>query len=116
MEIEGRGVPHAADRPRGGDPLLHARPGRLHDRSRPGHRYPARRSRQKAPAGHLRVSLAGALTREPSAGVSGTGSPPFSGSEVGRAPSPALRSGSTPELIEDGVTGFLAEDVDDLVE
>src|SRR5256884_5887120 len=28
----------------------------------------------------------------------------------------ALRSGSTPELIEEGVTGFLAEDVDDLVE
>ena len=28
----------------------------------------------------------------------------------------ALRNGSTPELIEDGVTGFLAEDVDDLVE
>jgi len=40
------------------------------------------------------VSLAGALTREPSAGVSGTGSPPFSGSEAGGAPSPAVGGGS----------------------
>src|SRR5437867_3406420 len=35
---------------------------------------------------------------------------------VAGTPVLALRSGSTPELIEDGVTGFLAEDVDDLVE
>jgi glycosyltransferase involved in cell wall biosynthesis len=34
---------------------------------------------------------------------------------VAGTPVLALRSGSTPELIEDGVTGFLAEDVDDLV-
>ena len=35
---------------------------------------------------------------------------------VAGTPVLALRSGSTPELIEEGVTGFLAEDVDDLVE
>ena len=35
---------------------------------------------------------------------------------VAGTPVLALRSGSTPELIEDGVTGFLAEDADDLVE
>ena len=35
---------------------------------------------------------------------------------VAGTPILALRSGSTPELIEEGVTGFLAEDVDDLVE
>ena len=35
---------------------------------------------------------------------------------VAGTPILALRVGSTPELIEDGVTGFLAEDVDDLVE
>src|SRR2546426_10707306 len=35
---------------------------------------------------------------------------------VAGTPILALRSGSTPELIEDGVTGFLAEDVDGLVE
>jgi glycosyltransferase involved in cell wall biosynthesis len=35
---------------------------------------------------------------------------------VAGTPVLALRSGSTPELIEDGVTGFLAEDEDDLVE
>jgi glycosyltransferase involved in cell wall biosynthesis len=35
---------------------------------------------------------------------------------VAGTPTLALRSGSTPELIEDGVTGFLAEDVDGLVE
>ncbi|OLE36828.1 MAG: hypothetical protein AUG48_06145 [Actinobacteria bacterium 13_1_20CM_3_68_9] len=35
---------------------------------------------------------------------------------VAGTPVLALRSGSTPELIEDGVTGFLAEDVDDLVD
>jgi glycosyltransferase involved in cell wall biosynthesis len=34
---------------------------------------------------------------------------------VAGTPVLALRSGSTPELIEDGVTGFLAEDVDELV-
>jgi glycosyltransferase involved in cell wall biosynthesis len=34
---------------------------------------------------------------------------------VAGTPVLALRSGSTPELIEEGVTGFLAEDVDDLV-
>jgi glycosyltransferase involved in cell wall biosynthesis len=34
---------------------------------------------------------------------------------VAGTPVLALRSGSTPELIEDGVTGFLAEDVDGLV-
>jgi glycosyltransferase involved in cell wall biosynthesis len=34
---------------------------------------------------------------------------------VAGTPILALRSGSTPELIEEGVTGFLAEDVDDLV-
>src|SRR5580700_9120511 len=56
MEIERRGIPHAPDRPRGGDPLLHARPGRLPDRSRPGHRHPARHSRQKAPGRPPRMS------------------------------------------------------------
>src|SRR5579859_5200768 len=56
MEIEGCGIPHATDRPRGGDPLLHARPGRLPDRSRPGHRHPARHSRQKAPGRPPRMS------------------------------------------------------------
>jgi len=35
---------------------------------------------------------------------------------VAGTPILALRTGSTPELIEEGVTGFLAEDVDDLVE
>jgi glycosyltransferase involved in cell wall biosynthesis len=35
---------------------------------------------------------------------------------VAGTPVLALRSGSTPELIEEGVTGFLAEDADDLVE
>jgi glycosyltransferase involved in cell wall biosynthesis len=35
---------------------------------------------------------------------------------VAGTPILALRVGSTPELIEEGVTGFLAEDVDDLVE
>jgi glycosyltransferase involved in cell wall biosynthesis len=35
---------------------------------------------------------------------------------VAGTPILALRIGSTPELIEEGVTGFLAEDVDDLVE
>jgi glycosyltransferase involved in cell wall biosynthesis len=34
---------------------------------------------------------------------------------VAGTPVLALRTGSTPELIEDGITGFLAEDVDDLV-
>ena len=34
---------------------------------------------------------------------------------VAGTPVLALRSGSTPELIEEGVTGFLAEDVNDLV-
>ena len=34
---------------------------------------------------------------------------------VAGTPVVALRVGSTPELIEEGVTGFLAEDVDDLV-
>src|SRR5580693_9082485 len=51
MEVQGRRVRHASHRPRGGDPLLHARPGRLHDRSRPGHGRAARPSRQKAPGG-----------------------------------------------------------------
>ena len=35
---------------------------------------------------------------------------------VAGTPVLALRSGSTPELIEDGVTGFLGEDANDLVE
>src|SRR3984893_15254285 len=35
---------------------------------------------------------------------------------VAGTPVLALRSGSTPELIEEGVTGFLGEDADDLVE
>jgi glycosyltransferase involved in cell wall biosynthesis len=35
---------------------------------------------------------------------------------VAGTPVLALRTGSTPELIEEGVTGFLAEDADDLVE
>jgi len=35
---------------------------------------------------------------------------------VAGTPVLALRSGSTPELIAEGVTGFLAEDADDLVE
>ena len=35
---------------------------------------------------------------------------------VAGTPVLALRTGSTPELIEEGVTGFLAEDLDDLVE
>jgi glycosyltransferase involved in cell wall biosynthesis len=35
---------------------------------------------------------------------------------VAGTPVLALRTGSTPELIEEGVTGFLAEDEDDLVE
>jgi glycosyltransferase involved in cell wall biosynthesis len=35
---------------------------------------------------------------------------------VAGTPIVALRSGSTPELIEEGVTGFLAEDADGLVE
>ncbi len=35
---------------------------------------------------------------------------------VAGTPVLALRSGSTPELIEEGVTGFLAEDADDLVD
>jgi glycosyltransferase involved in cell wall biosynthesis len=34
---------------------------------------------------------------------------------VAGTPVLALRTGSTPELIEEGVTGFLAEDVDGLV-
>src|SRR5207244_10180867 len=35
---------------------------------------------------------------------------------VAGTPVLALRTGSTPELIEPGVTGFLAEDVEDLIE
>ena len=35
---------------------------------------------------------------------------------VAGTPVLALRSGSTPELVEDGVTGFLAEDIDGLIE
>jgi glycosyltransferase involved in cell wall biosynthesis len=35
---------------------------------------------------------------------------------VAGTPVLAIRSGSTPELIEEGVTGFLAEDADDLVD
>jgi glycosyltransferase involved in cell wall biosynthesis len=35
---------------------------------------------------------------------------------VAGTPILALRVGSTPELIEEGVTGFLADDVDELVE
>src|SRR5438034_5872679 len=34
---------------------------------------------------------------------------------VAGTPVLALRTGSTPELIEPGVTGFLAEDVEDLI-
>ena len=35
---------------------------------------------------------------------------------VAGTPVLALRTGSTPELIEPGVTGFLAEDVEDLID
>src|SRR5580698_7049293 len=62
MEVEGRGVRHAAHRPRGGDPLLHARPGRLPDRGRSGHGRAARPSRQKAPRGPPRLTTRAAKT------------------------------------------------------
>src|SRR6476646_2546757 len=51
MEGEGGGVCHATDRPRSGDPLLHACPGRLPHRGRPVHRPAARQARRKAPGG-----------------------------------------------------------------
>src|SRR5262249_38554917 len=51
MEGEGFGVCHATDRPRSGDPLLHAGPGRLPHRGRPVHRPAARQARRKAPGG-----------------------------------------------------------------
>src|ERR1700719_824860 len=62
MEVQGRGVRYAANRPRGGNPLLHARPGWLPDRSRPGHRCAARPSRQKAPGGPPGLSFQGLLS------------------------------------------------------
>src|SRR5215831_7979410 len=49
MEGEGGRVCHATDRPRSGDPLLHAGPGRLPHRGWPVHRPAARRARRKAP-------------------------------------------------------------------
>src|SRR5262249_41426392 len=51
MEGEGCRVCHATDRPRSGDPLLHAGPGRLPHRGRPVHRPAARQARRKAPGG-----------------------------------------------------------------
>src|SRR6476620_5342324 len=51
MEGEGGRVCHATDRPRSGDPLLHAGPGRLPHRGRPVHRPAARQARRKAPGG-----------------------------------------------------------------
>src|SRR4029450_11870857 len=51
MEGEGGRVCHPPDRPRSGDPLLHAGPGRLPHRGRPVHRPAARRARRKAPGG-----------------------------------------------------------------
>src|ERR1700722_852402 len=62
MEVEGRGVRHAANRPRGGNPLLHARPGWLPDRSRPGHGCAAGPSRQKAPGGPPGLSFQGLVS------------------------------------------------------
>src|SRR5262249_22498549 len=54
MEGEGCRVCHATDRPRSGDPLLHAGPGRLPHRGRPVHRPAARQARRKAPASVMR--------------------------------------------------------------
>src|SRR5262245_7651801 len=51
MEGEGGRVCHATDRPRSGDPLLHAGPGRLPHRGRPVDRPAARQARRKAPGG-----------------------------------------------------------------
>src|SRR5262245_2191559 len=51
MEGEGGRVCHPTDRPRSGDPVLHAGPGRLPDRGRPVHRPAARQARRKAPGG-----------------------------------------------------------------
>ena len=50
-KAKGRRVRHAADRPRSGDPLLHAGPGRIPHRGRPVHRPAARQARRKAPGG-----------------------------------------------------------------
>jgi predicted enzyme related to lactoylglutathione lyase len=50
-KAKGGRVRHATDRPRSGDPLLPAGPGRLPHRGRPVHRPAARQARRKAPAG-----------------------------------------------------------------
>ena len=50
-KAKGGRVCHATDRPRSGDPLLHAGPGRIPHRGRPVHRPAARQARRKAPGG-----------------------------------------------------------------
>jgi hypothetical protein len=52
---KGAGVRDAADRSRRRDPLLHARPRRLHDRSRPVHRTARRASGQETPGRPARL-------------------------------------------------------------
>src|SRR6201986_1735541 len=59
MALERGRVRHPADRPRRRDPLLHARPRRLPDRGRPGHRRPAGPPRREGPGGRTGV-IAGA--------------------------------------------------------
>src|SRR6516165_2644731 len=51
MEGEGGRVCHGTDRPRSGDPLLYAGPGRLPHRGRTVHRPTARQASRKAPGG-----------------------------------------------------------------
>ncbi len=56
VEGEGGRVRYAADRPRGRDPLLHAGPGRIPHRGRPGHRPAAGQARRQAPGGSAGLS------------------------------------------------------------
>src|SRR5215831_15270103 len=51
MEGEGGRVCHATDRPRSGDPLLYAGPGRLPHRGRTVHRPTERQVSRKTPGG-----------------------------------------------------------------
>src|ERR1700760_2413368 len=56
MELKRGRVPDPTDRSRRRDPLLHARPRRLHDRGRPVHRAARRQARKEAPRGSARVA------------------------------------------------------------
>ena len=69
-------VRHAADRPRRGDPLLPAGPGRIPDRGRPVHRPAARPSRRQAPGGSPRLTAPRVTPIASGAGTGGAVEPP----------------------------------------